>query len=287
MVIPIARSDASSVPPSSAPPSATEDSEEESDVPRKRVRTRTSAPIMVLSESESDEEETVKPKKAVKPVASRIRKKAVEESDYEHTSDAEPSSSEESDFIVNDSSDDDSKSKAKSKSKPKPKPKPKPKVVRKAASSNTSGASSTEAETDDMDVDDAPSKKKKAATKKRKADDDDERPAKKQRRQDSDPWKLGSAAKKDWTQMRAPPMEMFQFARVVVDEYTYLDGKVHSLVTRLTGNRRWVLSGTPPIHDFTAVKSIAAFLDLHLGVDDDGEGQSAEVRKRRREQTGK
>ncbi|KAF9497116.1 hypothetical protein BDN71DRAFT_1445134 [Pleurotus eryngii] len=285
VVIPIARSDASSVPPSSAPPSATEDSEEESDVPRKRVRTRTSAPIMVLSESESDEEEAVKPKKAVKPATSRIRKKAIEESDYEHTSEAEPSSSEESDFVVNDSSDGDSKSKAKSKSKPKPKPKPKPKVARKATSSNTSGASSTEAETDDMDVDDAPSKKKKAATKKRKADDDDERPAKKQRRHDSDPWKLGSAAKKDWTQMRAPPMEMFQFARVVVDEYTYLDGKVHSLVTRLTGNRRWVLSGTPPIHDFTAVKSIAAFLGLHLGVDDDGEGQSAEVRKRRREQT--
>jgi hypothetical protein len=66
-----------------------------------------------------------------------------------------------------------------------------------------------------------------------------------------------------------------------------LDGKVHSLITNLTAERRWVLSGTPPIHDFAAVKTIAAFLNIHLGVDDDGEGQSAEVKKRRREQTGK
>ena len=50
--------------------------------------------------------------------------------------------------------------------------------------------------------------------------------------------------------------------------------------------RRWVLSGTPPIHDFASLKTIAAFLDIHLGVDDDGEGQSEQIKKRRREQTG-
>lgn len=72
----------------------------------------------------------------------------------------------------------------------------------------------------------------------------------------------------------------------VVDEYTYFDGKVHSLVTNLTVERHWVLSGTPPIHDFAALKKIAAFLNIHLGVDDDGESQSAEVKRRRREQTG-
>lgn len=86
--------------------------------------------------------------------------------------------------------------------------------------------------------------------------------------------------------MQAPPFEMFHFARVVVDEYTYLDGKIHALITNLTAERQWVLSGTPPIHDFGALKTIAAFLNIHLGVDDDGEGQSAEVKKRKREQTG-
>ncbi|KXN87439.1 Putative SWI/SNF-like matrix-associated actin-dependent [Leucoagaricus sp. SymC.cos] len=91
--------------------------------------------------------------------------------------------------------------------------------------------------------------------------------------------------KRDWTQMQAPPMEIFHFARKVIDEYTYLDGKIHSLITKLSAERKWVLSGTPPIHDFAALKTIAAFLNLHLGVDDDGEGQSQEVKKRRREQT--
>jgi hypothetical protein len=86
--------------------------------------------------------------------------------------------------------------------------------------------------------------------------------------------------------MKAPPLEMFHYSRKVVDEYTYLDGKVHSLVTNLTAERHWVLSGTPPVHDFAALKTISAFLGLHLGVDDDGEGQSVEVKKRRREQTG-
>ncbi|KAF9006107.1 hypothetical protein BDQ17DRAFT_1352752 [Cyathus striatus] len=109
---------------------------------------------------------------------------------------------------------------------------------------------------------------------------------KKTKRTDSDSWKLASqTVQKDWTEMQAPPLEMFHFARKVVDEYTYLDGKVHSLVTSISSDRHWVLSGTPPIHDFAALKTIAAFLNIHLGVDDDGEGQSVEVKKRRREQT--
>ena len=37
---------------------------------------------------------------------------------------------------------------------------------------------------------------------------------------------------------------------------------------------------------FGTLKTIATFLDAHLAVDDNGEGTSAEVKKRRREQTG-
>ena len=86
--------------------------------------------------------------------------------------------------------------------------------------------------------------------------------------------------------MKSPPLEMFHFERLVIDEYTYLNGKILSMVSKLTATRRWVLSGTPPIHDFASLKTIAAFLDIHLGVDDDGEGQSEQIKKRRREQTG-
>ncbi|KAF5361779.1 hypothetical protein D9756_002318 [Leucocoprinus leucothites] len=151
---------------------------------------------------------------------------------------------------------------------------------RKSVKKGSASSAVTSTDEDAMTVDETPKKGKKA---KAKAED---RPNKRQKRTDSDPWKLGSkAVKKDWTQMQAPPMEIFHFARKVIDEYTYLDGKIHSLITRLSADRKWVLSGTPPIHDFAALKTIAAFLNLHLGVDDDGEGQSQEVKKRRREQT--
>ncbi|CAK5267738.1 unnamed protein product, partial [Mycena citricolor] len=119
-----------------------------------------------------------------------------------------------------------------------------------------------------------PLKRRKSSTTDNDSEDSETsgRPAKKQKqRVISDPWKLDTAkTRKDWTQMLAPPLEMFHFARKVVDEYTYLDGKVHTLVTHLTAERHWTIS---------------AFLGLHLGIDDDGEGQSTEVKKRKREQT--
>ena len=156
----------------------------------------------------------------------------------------------------------------------------KAKAIRKAASDSE--------DVDAMDVDDVP-KKAKGKTSKRKtpASSDNEstkRPAKKTR-VESDSWQLNSeGVQGDWTKMRAPPLEMFYFARVVVDEYTYLEGKVLSMVTHLAAERQWVLSGTPPLSDFGAIKTISAFLGVHLGIDDDGEGESA--KKRKREQTG-
>lgn len=171
----------------------------------------------------------------------------------------------------------------------------------KAKASAKSSRSSVITDSEDaMDLDDEPkgkaktkTKAKAKASKKRKnADSEDEDkaktkpPAKKPRRDEQDPWKLASpGVKRDWTEMKAPPLEMFYFARTVVDEYTYLEGKVHSMVTHLTAARQWVLSGTPPLSDFSALKTIAAFLNVHLGIDDDGEGDSA--KKRRKEQTGR
>ena len=139
----------------------------------------------------------------------------------------------------------------------------------------------------DEDDDEKPKGKGKGKppAKKRKAEAKPPKPKKK--REESDPWKLNtSAVQNSWKKMQAPPLEMFYFARKVIDEYTYLDGKVLSMVTRIQAERHWVLSGTPPIHDFGALKTISAFLNIHLGVDDDNEGQSLQVKKRKREQTG-
>ncbi|KAJ3042657.1 hypothetical protein HDV00_006936 [Rhizophlyctis rosea] len=86
----------------------------------------------------------------------------------------------------------------------------------------------------------------------------------------TDPWGLKTLeVQRDWKKMTCPPMEMFNFNRIVVDEFTYSKEKEHTAITRLNSSFNWVLSGTPPLHDFTAVKSMAVFLRVHLGIDDD------------------
>ena len=198
-------------------------------------------------------------------------KRKAEESEYENSSVEEFS---DDDVTVNESEEDSEGGSVK-------------RSVKKAPSRPTKRARKS-APTSDVEMKDenpAPSKKSAKAKAKSAAE---KKPTKPQKlREETDPWKLKSAAKSNWKQMHAPPLEMFHFTRLVIDEYTYLDGKILSLVQKLTATRRWVLSGTPPIHDFAALKTISAFLDIHLGIDDDGEGSSAQVKKRRREQTGK
>ena len=280
---------------SRAAPIEISDSEEESDAPKPRRRRIARKASIPSDDDDNVSEEEVKPKGkrgAKKAPAKRSAKaKKTEDSDYEDQSAGESES--DAGSVAESSDDDDVPKKA-------VKRKPQAKAPKRKSKGNSSDAT-TPPVTDDseaMSVDEsstASSKtqtkpKTKATSNKRKAaaEDDDGRPAKKQkRREDTDPWKLRSpAVRRDWTQMRAPPLEMFHFARKVVDEYTYLDGKIHSMVTNVTAARHWVLSGTPPIHDFGALKTISAFLNLHLGVDDDGEGQSTQVKKRKREQTG-
>ena len=104
-----------------------------------------------------------------------------------------------------------------------------------------------------------------------------------------DPWKLGTKdVQEDWTQMHAPPLHMFHFHRIVIDEFTYTKKEqvAHAYVTQLAATCRWVMSGTPPTGDFAAVKGIAAFLGIHLGVDDDAEGTTEEVKAKIRDKTG-
>lgn len=266
----------------------TEATSDESDVPKPKKRRAAAKKVaIVISDDEEEasdfepEEEEVKPQRAAASSkrkrtgaqSTRPAKKARASSDEDFSAAAGSDSeaeAEESDAVA--TSEEDEKPTKKAKAKPAPKAKP-------SAKRKASTASSDE----EMDVDESEPSAKKGG---RKPKSDDDKPAKKQkRREDTDPWKLEtSSVKKDWTQMRSPPLEMFHFARKVVDEYTYLEKKNHALVTRLTADRHWVLSGTPPTHDFAALKTIAAFMNIHLGVDDDGEGKLI-VKKRQREQT--
>ncbi|KAL0575290.1 hypothetical protein V5O48_006691 [Marasmius crinis-equi] len=213
-------------------------------------------------------------KKAGSKAAPRRSKKKADDGDESFAEESDDGEASSSDPVSNDEDEDVPVSKAKAKKTSKP------------TGGKRSVASSSAASSDDMDVDEDESSPKTKKGTKRKSTAKDDRPAKKRKRAENDPWKLDSAAvRRDWTQMTCPPLEIFSFARKVVDEYTYLDGKVHSLVTNLTADRLWVLSGTPPIHDFGALKTISPFLGIHLGIDDDSEGNSQEVKRRRRERT--
>lgn len=135
-----------------------------------------------------------------------------------------------------------------------------------------------EDEEDDEDDDDEGPKKakgkakgkgKKVATKPAKAEN-------------PDPWGLTSpAVRKDWRHMKGPPLEMFFWNRVVVDEFHYISDRALPGITCLQARAKWVLSGTPPTHDFADIKSIAVFLNIHLGVDDDGETMRRSLQKKR------
>lgn len=101
----------------------------------------------------------------------------------------------------------------------------------------------------------------------------------------SDTWGLkSSAVRKDWTQMASPPLEAFHWARVVVDEFHYIAeeaNRAFSAIRELKSDSTWILSGTPPTADFADVKGIAAFLKVHLGVDDDEDSTKQSVRRGR------
>ncbi|KAJ5605517.1 C-5 cytosine methyltransferase [Penicillium lagena] len=75
----------------------------------------------------------------------------------------------------------------------------------------------------------------------------------------------------DWREMRYPFLHLFSFNRIVIDEYTYICEERLSSILSLHSRSKWILSGTPAMREFADIKSIARFLDIYLGVDDDGD----------------
>ncbi|GAA5896190.1 hypothetical protein JCM6882_008514 [Rhodosporidiobolus microsporus] len=99
-------------------------------------------------------------------------------------------------------------------------------------------------------------------------------------------WHLDSSeVKKNWKKLKCPPLALFSYARVVVDEFSYSEGAALAGIHALRGRARWILSGTPPLDDFSHVKFIADMLHVHLGCDDDNEGTHPAVKTRSDERT--
>lgn len=82
----------------------------------------------------------------------------------------------------------------------------------------------------------------------------------------------------DWETIKTPLLHAFSFNRLVIDEFTYANPERLAPLLSLKACSKWVLSGTPPLNDFADVNTIAPFLGIHLGVDDDDEGQSQNKR---------
>jgi site-specific DNA-cytosine methylase len=92
------------------------------------------------------------------------------------------------------------------------------------------------------------------------------------------------------TAHQIPLLHLFRFNRVVVDEYHYLnnDKKIDNVlasvsVKRIAALKRWVLSGTPALANFSDVDQIASYLGIKLGRYYFGDGvettQSERVRR--------
>ena len=85
--------------------------------------------------------------------------------------------------------------------------------------------------------------------------------------EEPDPWGLMSGrVGKDAGAMKAAPLELFYWNRLVVDEYTYNKERDYTAIVHgLKAGSRWVLSGTPDISGFAAVTQTDEWLGVHLG----------------------
>jgi site-specific DNA-cytosine methylase len=84
-----------------------------------------------------------------------------------------------------------------------------------------------------------------------------------------------------------PLLQFFNWNRVVTDEYHYLlDGSLENhpacaAIKRLSASKRWILSGTPALTNFTDISQLGSFLGVTLGRDVYGDTfTTTEVEKR-------
>ncbi|EFQ99013.1 DNA repair protein rad8 [Nannizzia gypsea CBS 118893] len=73
----------------------------------------------------------------------------------------------------------------------------------------------------------------------------------------------------DWRSVRSPLLHMFEFNRVIIDEFTYSKDRNYAAALAIPSRKKWILSGTPPLNNFADVKSFSPFLGINLGIDED------------------
>ncbi len=71
----------------------------------------------------------------------------------------------------------------------------------------------------------------------------------------------------------APLLHMFHFRRIMVDEFTYVHGKSLLGLLNLSASSKWLLSGTPPIHDYDGVNTMAKLLNTRVSTHNERDGK--------------
>ncbi|KAI5288949.1 hypothetical protein KEM54_004637 [Ascosphaera aggregata] len=94
-------------------------------------------------------------------------------------------------------------------------------------------------------------------------------------------------ARNDWRCLKSPLLHMFEFNRIIIDEFTYSKDRNFTATLAISARNKWILSGTPPLNDFADVKSFSPFLDVALGEDEDisGKPENERLRVMQRERT--
>ena len=75
------------------------------------------------------------------------------------------------------------------------------------------------------------------------------------------------AGKALWESMNCAVLELFKFARVIIDEYTYPASWIFTILRHLKAYSYFLLSGTPTTDKHSNVKRLAD-LHIHLGRED-------------------
>ena len=75
-----------------------------------------------------------------------------------------------------------------------------------------------------------------------------------------------------WKNCKGPSLEFFRFARLIVEEHTYVEQKILGAIENLNAPRRWILSATPLIAKFSDLRRMARLIGADIGVDDESMG---------------
>ncbi|GAB1209695.1 hypothetical protein APSETT445_008476 [Aspergillus pseudonomiae] len=97
---------------------------------------------------------------------------------------------------------------------------------------------------------------------------------------------INNTTQQNWTMVKLPLLHAFSFNRLVIDEFTFANPERLVPLLKLQARSKWVLSGTPPLNDFADVNTIAPFLGIHLGIDDDDiQSQNARLKMIRKQRS--